>query len=508
MVISGDWVVPRLNGIRYFEKTPLGYWLVAASIHVFGENRFAVRFPQAVSTGISALLLFWLIRRFVNGYRVALLAAAAFLTCAEVFAVGVFNVLDSVLSMFLTAAMVSFFCAYRQRDPGPRVGFLALFGVACGLAFLTKGFLAFAVPVVAIVPFLLWERRGRDSYRLPWIPLLAALVIVLPWSILIDRQEPRFWHYFFWIEHIKRFTSDNPQHAEPFWYFVPYLVGGALPWAVVAPASFSRIKSLAVQNGSLVRFAICWLVFPFLFFSLSGGKIGTYILPCFPPFIILLSLGLERYFEERRERAFVIGVLVLSVLAGAGGVTLLLNETLGLLGSAVYSGAESWKWVIGTALLFIWFSCLVTSARVTNTRRRLGFFIAGWLPIMFAIHFLLPDQSTARKAPGAFLEAHAGRVTPSALLVSEGELAVAASWFYKRSDVYLLRAPGEFHWGLTYEDTKHRMLTVEQFETMLDKRGESHPILFAYIRNYETYRDRLPEPQFVATWGRFVLVQF
>lgn len=100
-------------------------------------------------------------------------------------------------------------------------------------------------------------------------------------------------------------------------------------------------------------------------------------------------------------------------------------------------------------------------------------------------------------------------MAPSTLLVSEGELAVAASWFYKRSDVYLLRAPGEFHWGLTYEDTKHRMLTVEQFETMLDKeRGKSHPILFVYIWNYETYRDRLPEPDFVATWGRFVLVQF
>jgi 4-amino-4-deoxy-L-arabinose transferase len=91
MIASGDWIVPRLNGLPYFEKPVLGYWLNALSILLFGENAFAIRFPSALAAGLTALLLFLMVRRSAGGHRLAILAALVFLTCLEVFAVGTMN---------------------------------------------------------------------------------------------------------------------------------------------------------------------------------------------------------------------------------------------------------------------------------------------------------------------------------------------------------------------------------------------------------------------------------
>ncbi|MBU0986284.1 MAG: phospholipid carrier-dependent glycosyltransferase [Proteobacteria bacterium] len=109
MIASGDWIVPHLNGLRYFEKPVMGYWLNAISIKMFGENAFAVRFPSAMATGLSAFIIFFLVRWFSNRNFLGSITAVIFLTCFEVYGVGTFNVLDSMLAMFVTASMTSFF---------------------------------------------------------------------------------------------------------------------------------------------------------------------------------------------------------------------------------------------------------------------------------------------------------------------------------------------------------------------------------------------------------------
>ncbi|MEJ2658038.1 MAG: phospholipid carrier-dependent glycosyltransferase, partial [Desulfobacterales bacterium] len=105
MIASGDWIVPILNGLRYFEKPVLGYWLNALAIELFGENAFAVRFPSAAATGISAFIIFLFIRRFSGDIIVATFAALIFLTTFIVYGIGTFNILDSMLAVFVTASM-------------------------------------------------------------------------------------------------------------------------------------------------------------------------------------------------------------------------------------------------------------------------------------------------------------------------------------------------------------------------------------------------------------------
>src|SRR5258705_277128 len=147
MLASGDWVVPRLDGVLYFEKPALGYWLTALSIRAFGENAFAVRLPFALSTLLAAAIVFALVRRFGSGVAAARLAALGFLTCIEVAVIGTAAVLDALFSLAVAATLAALFVAMEQSPGAARQRWLTVSGVACGAAFLTKGFLAFAIPI-------------------------------------------------------------------------------------------------------------------------------------------------------------------------------------------------------------------------------------------------------------------------------------------------------------------------------------------------------------------------
>ena len=507
MIASGDWVVPHLNGLRYFEKPVLGYWLTAGSMVLFGENAFAIRFPSAMAVGISALMVFFLVWRFAGGFLPGILAAAALLTCLEVYVIGMISILDSVLSLFLTGVMISFFFAYMEEDRVKKMGFLALFGVFCGLAFLAKGFIAFVIPMVAIVPFMIWERQWKDLHRVFWAAIAAALPISLPWAIMIYLREPDFWHYFFWVEHIKRFISVHAQHPNPFWFFIPIILGGALPWTVLLPSVIAGLKK-AHLNNPIIRFAICWFLIPFLFFSASHGKLATYILPCFSPLVILITIGFLKYLQRGNKRTFAIGMIVLALLTGIFAVILVLSQVTGFSEIRAYGPSETWKWSAGAIALLVWASLLLCAKRSPDAIRKLVLFSMGPLLFMFSMHFIIPDQTITRTAPAEFLLRHLDQVRPDSVLIAN-DLESAVCWFYKRDDVYVLGDGGELDYGLNYDDSKHRLLSVDQFKKLIrEARGQRTVILITKTRRYAEYRPHLPQPIFEEINGGFVFAQF
>jgi 4-amino-4-deoxy-L-arabinose transferase len=139
---------------------------------------------------------------------------------------GVFSVLDGMLAAFLTMAMTAFYFAAQSPRGSLREGsFLTLFGIGCGLAFLTKGFLAFAVPVVVIVPYMIWAGRWKDLFPMSVIPIIAAVVVCLPWALAVHHKAPDYWNYFFWQEHVKRFMAEDAQHQAPFWTYLAAFSG-------------------------------------------------------------------------------------------------------------------------------------------------------------------------------------------------------------------------------------------------------------------------------------------
>ena len=507
MLHTGDWIVPRLDGLRYFEKPVLGYWLNAISIELFGENAFAVRLPSALAVGLTALLIFFLVRRLGSGKLIALSTATIFFTFGEVVVVGVTCVLDSMFSLFVTAAIISFYFAYMADNSRKKAIYLALFGVGCGLAFLTKGFIAFAVPFVTIIPFLIWNRQSNGLWRLVWIPILTSIVVNLPWSVMIHLRENDFWRYFFWEEHLRRFFSDHAQHAEPFWYFIPVIVGGAMPWTAVLPVIAAGLRRIQPKD-SFVRFTLCWLVFPFLFFSVCRGKLGTYILPCFPPLAILIALGLTKYFALGNKKVFNtilrLGALLAIIAAGA----LILIHTA-LPGVSLYSNEESCKWILLSVGLLVYAISLMLASGNIEYMNRLCWCCFGLMCLVASAQFATPDRLKAGKMPGEFLLRHSEQIEPDAIIVSDNYLTPAVCWYYQRDDLYLLGRTGEFTYGIGYDDAHHRSVALADFTNFVQKNGKDRPVvLITKSKRYDEYRKLLPNPAKEIRKCGFVLAEF
>ena len=466
MIEHGDWVVPRLNRLRYFEKPPMGYWANALSLLVFGENNFGVRAVGVICAGLASVFVYLLGLRTGAGRKTALLGAAVYLSFAEVYLVGTFSVLDNLLALFLCMG-VTVFHASVDEGATRRAAWLALgAGAAFGCAFLTKGFLGFALPAMVLLPWLIWTRSFAATLPVIGLAIAGAALVSFPWVIMIHLQEPDFWRYFFFEEHVRRFLSDNAQHQQPFYYFIVLLPGLAFPWIFLSGAAYAGLRSLKRPRTahSTIRLLWLWLIVPFVFFSMSSGKLTTYILPCFAPAAGLMAVGLGAYFSHSGTKLLSGGVvLVLVVLLGLG-VFLLVAQMTPML-DAVYQTHEMAKATLGCLVVFSGVLGLGWALRVENPRSKLGALLVSMAALMGAAQFTTPDELLERKAPGLLLAAQAP-ATRDALIVSDSGVIRAVSWYLQRSDVYLI-AGGELTYGLTYPDSKSRWVDPLAFEQFL-----------------------------------------
>jgi len=503
MIAGGDWAVPHLNGLRYFEKPAMGYWVHAGSILLFGENNFAVRLPSAMAVGLSALLIYALVSRVCrsktkeDGFP-AILAVLTFLTCFEVFGVGITAALDSLFAFFLTATITGFYFASEAPPGSPgEKRFLLLTGISCGLAFLTKGFLAFAVPVLVLAPYLVWQRRYIDLFRMSWLPILIAALVALPWCILVHLREPDFWRFFFWNEHIHRFMDDGAQHKESFWFFLMAAPVLFMPWTFLTPAAAAGIREQFNDRGlqgRLIRFSICWLVLPFLFFSFSNGKLLTYILPCFPPFAVLMAFGLSHVLKkEGRNNFFQWGTIGSVMLFGLILLAFLYVQFFGYDGVRLYS--QPWKTVmVMNGLLFFILLCFWAFRSQRGKDKVLLFGLAPLL-LFFIVHFIIPDPTIEAKAPGLVLERYKQGIGYDTVIISDENTITAVCWYLQRSDVYVLGGGGELDYGLAYEDASGRLIDMKSVVDLI-KRNRGKTVLIARVKNISRWRDQLPNPVF------------
>jgi 4-amino-4-deoxy-L-arabinose transferase len=411
------------------------------------------------------------------------------------------------LGAFLTAAMVFFYYAYKADATRLKVLHLALFGACCGGAFLVKGFLAFAVPCIVIVPFMVWERSTGRLLRLVWVPLAAVILVSAPWAILIHLHEPRFWSYFFWQEHIHRFFAKSAQHAAPFWYFVPVMILTALPWTALMPAASAGFRKKDAGDP-LVRFALCWLVFPFLFFSASRGKLMGYVLPCFPPLALLTAMGLLRYLDEGKKALFASGARVLAVIAAALAAAIAVWHLSGI-GDVRYGAGEEWKFLLVVAAFLAWAALTWLSASRQGRTARLVIFSAAMLLPMISGHFVIPRAVEEWCAPSLLLERNTARVRPGQPLLACRYSTSSVCWHYKRSDVYLTAGAGELAYGLRFPDAKGRRISAVELQKFIaDAPADELVTMVMKNRAFLGLKAKLPEPEYEDSTAGYVFVQY
>lgn len=298
MNISGDYVTPRLKGTVYFEKPPLVYWATALSFKVFGENEFSSRLFVALAAW-GCVILAYRMGLFFHDAQTGLYAAAILATSLLPAALGRINILDMPLAFFLSAAIWSGFRFFAKEEKPKK--WLYLLYLFSAFAFLTKGLIGIVLSFGVTGGWLLFSRRFRDVLRLVSpVGILLFAVVSLPWLILVQRGNPDFFRFFFIQEHFLRYTTRIHDHYQPFYYYLPIVIAGALPWVAWLPGA---IKGAKGGNSLLKRderaFLLSWIAIIFVFFSLASSKLVPYMTPVFPPLALLLGVIFRR-FDERR----------------------------------------------------------------------------------------------------------------------------------------------------------------------------------------------------------------
>ena len=256
----------------------------------------------------------------------------------------------------------------------------------------------------------------------------------------------------------------------------------------------------------MVRLAICWLALPFAFFSACSGKLGTYILPCYPPLAFLIAVGVLKCLGNDDARGFVAGAWV--VLSAA--VFLLVALLVSLIAVPKLSDEVAfWKWVVAAAGLFLWGAFCWLAVNIKDTRRRLLLYSAGPVLFIFSWPLVIPATLEARKAPGAFLRANAARVSPESILVAENGLTAAVCWYYGRDNSHILGNAGEYAYGLSYADSRHRVLDIGQFRDMIaPPAGPGHVVLIIKSSHYVECREQLPKPSYEQIRGGVAWIEY
>ncbi|HEV2721997.1 MAG TPA: glycosyltransferase family 39 protein [Thermoanaerobaculia bacterium] len=296
MALTNDYVMPRLDGLPYLDKPIVYFAAEAAAMEVLGPTETAARLPALLFTIATAAAAWWFARR-LWGEAEAWLAFIATLASPLSVAFSRTVIFDSALAFFITVAMMGFYLAVEEGGrPAPSI----IAWIAIGLGVITKGPVAIALPLLVAIPYAI--ARKRTGAIFPLLGIVLFLAVIAPWVALISKQIPDFLNYVLVVETTQRLTTGALKRTGPPWYFIPYLLGGALPW------TFVLFGQKLDRRDRGVAYLLLWIAIPFLFFSLSQSKRPQYILPLVPAVALLVA---RVWCEARRGTRIAAAVLIL-----------------------------------------------------------------------------------------------------------------------------------------------------------------------------------------------------
>jgi 4-amino-4-deoxy-L-arabinose transferase-like glycosyltransferase len=328
MHVSGDWVTPRFDGLKYFEKPPLQYWATAAVYSVAGVSEWSSRLWSA-SLGFLCLALTFSWTRALYGTEAALAALLALAVSPYFLVVSHLNLLDAGFTFWLTAAVFAFTRAQTapESSASEQRWMLTAWGLAA-LAVLSKGIVVGVLTGGPLIIYTLIERDARPWRRLHPLPGVALfLALAAPWFIVVAVRNPGFASFFFVHEHFARFLTTVHQRVEPWWYFLPLLLLGVLPWIASLPRALTaawRERGDEVASADVAaapafrprRFLLIFAAVTLVFFSASGSKLAPYILPLLPPLAALAGAAVAQPGRMAAQAARIGAPLAVCVAAG------------------------------------------------------------------------------------------------------------------------------------------------------------------------------------------------
>ena len=277
MLASGDFLQPRINGIKHFHKPPLAYWMTAAGMRIFGLNSFGVRFFCVVAACLSVIYVRKTAQILLGDARKALFAALVFstsilfITLARVASTEIYTVFFTAAAQFHLLRSVY---GEKRRSDAP------LLGLFLGLGFLTKGHIIFAFTLLPYLVAKIFDENHRKVFRPGEIFASSAifLTVALPWYLLVVAENPGLLSYFFKVQTADRIVTDRFHRYQPFWYFLYIFPATFIPYVLFFGQGIASIRRVHPPARVLLLF---YVVLPFILFSAVKGKHATYIAPLY-----------------------------------------------------------------------------------------------------------------------------------------------------------------------------------------------------------------------------------
>ena len=455
MAATGDWITPRLNAIKYFEKPPLQLWMTALAFKAFGLGEWQARLWTGLC-GLLGVVLVWHAGRRVfdekTGFTAALVLGSSFWWAG----MGHVNSLDMGLAGMMTLALCGLLLGQNPiASARERLRWMLLCWAGMALAVMSKGLIGLALPGAVLVLYTLLARDWAIWKRLHMgLGLLVFFAITVPWHVLVALQNPEFAEFYFIHEHFNRFTSKVHNRQGPWHYFIPLLIVGILPWLTVMAQSVwqgwrgerSGVPASGFQPRKLL---VIWAVFIFVFFSISNSKLPSYILPIFPALALLIAL----YLQHAGRATWTVAAVASVVLGGAGAVFATRLPGLGKNPAEIaqYAAAVTPALIASAILLVagaIVLRWLGRQSADLSLRATLVLAIGGFLAGQMA---LLGTEEYGRHRAGIpLLPAIQAELTPDIIIYSINMYDQTLP-FYLRRTMTLVRHPDELEFGLKQE---------------------------------------------------------
>jgi len=502
MVVTGDYLTPRLNGVKYFEKPPLFYWFEACVIKLFGLNEWSVRLGPSFFALFGCLAVYYAGTRMF-GRLTGLLSACVLATSILYYALSRLISLDMPVSVLLTASLLSFLLGTREPAGATRRLFFWGFYAFAALATLTKGLIGIVFPGMIIFAWMLIMNEWR-ILRSMYLPsgLALFLLIAAPWHILVSRANPEFFDFYFIREHFQRYLTKVHHHYKPAWFYAPILIGGMFPWSVflvqavrhaVPPNSWKERKNYAPEI-----FLLLWALFIFLFFSASSSKLIPYLLPVLPPLALLIGKYLADGWDRNDLWGFGAGKIAYSVITAVLAIGLFIVHryvpALNTFGMTVVC------WTMGAWIVLG--SIAVWSTRSRDTVNRVVFHIL----LAFSV-FFIAGSALAPKLDTRSLKPFAQVLKP---LLRPGDEIMHYRNYYQDLPVYLERRmtqvewKGELEFGTTIEDVSGWM--IDEAELWKRWQGPARIFLVAGTKDADAVRKKQTRPFFLIAQNKNTVI--
>ncbi len=480
MLESGDFMTPRLNYVKYFEKPPLFYWITAGSMALFGEKEWAVRLVPAVAGFLTLLLIMGFGRRLFDA-KTGTMAAWVYLTSVIPGVLARLPIIDGVFSLFLTATWATWYLGYKAPGKPARRIWYCVSWACLGLSVMTKGIAAIALTGLIAGAFIACRRDWRALSSMAWAPgLLIFGLIVVPWHWYVGSRNPGFFHFYIVVQHFARLAGQ--EHVKPFWFFIVVFPFGMLLWTAfffpAAKQSFKKAWNAVLafrKNGAPddpILFLVIWVLAVIGLFSLSTCKLVPYILPAYPAMAILMARFITSgglLGRWGRWGALVLGILLASFVPSLMPLvtrqdTLAVSELL----PAIYVGGACL--ISGSILLIIAFF----------KRPMIPFATGAAFALLFpAILMVVPTVAKFRKV-GGFIKAMPAPL-PSEIRIAEWRNYDHALGFYTGRRIILVDETDELGHGKSLGNHEAYFLKGEE---RLKRLAEEGPLL-VNIRPYD-----------------------